>query len=106
MLGLASVNVIDSGDGPEAITGNGEQMEDARQGRRGEKLAFQDLVNFFFVFVLPGRTAEHVDECPQFAQFGAQTPLLGDLVQCSNGHDQTGHEQISDGQRQDQIVAH
>lgn len=51
------------------------------------------------------RTAKHVAGRPHLAQHRAQhPPVAHDLVLRPHGHDQAGHGQVSDGQREDQVV--
>lgn len=77
-------------------------------GKDDEMMMAMKLITVFAnsTHYLPSCTAEHIHKGPHLAESGAQVPLLRDLVERPNGHDQTGDQQVGDGQRQHQVVAH
>src|SRR5690606_5950599 len=97
MFGLPAVDVVDSGDGPEPVTRNGQQVEDA--GSAAEHIYGREKdggpVSRLYQLVV---RAKPTDEGPDLAQGAAHPPLLGHLVDGTDGHDQTGNQEIGDCQ--------
>ena len=70
------------GDGPVAVQTEDEQVEDGGSG------------------------GGVVDADPELADDHPKEPLLGEDVDGADGHDNQTHDQVSNGQRDDEHVAH
>jgi len=74
------VYVVDASDGPVSVERDGDEVEDGR------------------------RAAEHVEGHPGVTELTSERPAARHVVDGGQRHDERRDEQVSDGQRRDQVV--